>query len=157
MIDEKIRIKEYQDKDKDSVYSLILSIMEQEFEDIPLNLYLQDISNIPSIYGGSRDHFYVCEKEGKIIGTVALKEEDEDSVLLRRFFVNPKFRSLGVGSKLINKALEFCRKKKYKKIFFSGNTKMHKVKLLLLKNGFKEEELIFLENVGIFKLSYDLN
>ncbi len=155
MID-KMKIKEYQDSDKDSVYSLILSIMEEEFEGIPANLYLQDISDISNVYGGEGENFYVCEKDNKIIGTIALKREDDESVLLRRFFVNPNFRNSGVGGKLINKVLEFCKKEKYKKIFFSGNTKMHKVKLLLLKNGFKEEESIFWKNIGIFKLSYDL-
>ena len=154
---EEINIRDYQKEDKEAVYGLILSIMEQEFEDIPPSVYLEDIGDIPRVYGSEGDHFYVCEHQGKIIGTIALKRDDEDSALLRRFFVNPHFRGSGVGSQLIAKALEFCKQKKYKKVFFDGNTKMHKVRALLKKNGFKEDESIPLENIGIFKLSYLLS
>ena len=156
MVD-KIKVREYQDADKDEVYSLILSIMEQEFEDIPASVYLEDIGDIINVYGGERDHFYVCEKDGRIIATVGLKEDDEENALLRRLFVNPHFRGTGLGSELVKKALQFCKKHKYKKVFFSGNIKMNKVRTLLKKQGFKEDETILSINVGIFKLSYDLS
>lgn len=154
---EKIKIREFRKGDTNSVYSLISFVMETEFGDIPNNLYLQDINHISDVYGKERDCFYVCEHEGKVIGTIAVKEDDNVTALIRRFFVSPDFRGRGVGSELIAKTLDFCRKNEYQKVFFSGNTKMHRVKQLLQKHGFKEDEAISFSAVSIFKLSYVLD
>ena len=160
---ENIFVREYHDEDHDLVYSLILSIIESEYRDIPPDSYLFDIDHFHDVYNGSRDAFWVVEQNSKnrkkIIGTIAIKEDDENTALLRRFFVSPRFRSKGVGKRLFETTLEFCRNNHYKEIIFIGNNKMNKVNKFLKKRNFQDLEVIDLKKekkdlFGVYKLSF---
>lgn len=149
-------VREYQPGDSESVYALILAILTNEFREIPPEHYLSDIKDIQSVYAGERNEFFVCENDGEIIGTIAVKEDDKKTALLRRLFVNPHFRGKKAGKTLIEKALAFCREKHYEKIVFTGNNRMHDVKEVLKKLGFKEAEDIQLPGLELFRMSHAL-
>jgi N-acetylglutamate synthase-like GNAT family acetyltransferase len=148
--------REFEPKDQDGVYTLILSILENEFNDIPPENFLVDVRDVENNYTGNGNEFIVCEHEGMVVGTIAVKRDDEETALLRRFFVNPHYRGKEIGKRLIQKIFEVCKESGYKKVLFTGNNKMHKVKSVLSKAGFKEEEDILLKGLEIFKLSYKL-
>ena len=153
---DKIHIRNFDPAEKEQVYSLILSVMEKEFENIPSHLYLKDIMELPDSYSGKRENFFVVESEGNIIGTIGIKEDDEKTALMRRFFVKSDLRGKGLGLKLIDQAMEFCKKSGYEVVLFDGNSQMHKVKRVLQKYGFIEEQNILFSSLSIFKLKYVL-
>ncbi len=149
-------VREYRPEDSDSVYTLILSILTNEFREIPPEHYLSDIRDIQSVYAGEVNEFFVCENEGQIIGTIAVKEDDKKVALMRRFFVNPNFRGKKAGKALVDRALAFCKEKGYEKIVFTGNNRMHDVQKVLQKLGFKEQEDIQLPGLELFRMSYSV-
>ena len=151
-----ISIRNFKPSEKEQIYGLILSVMEREFEDVPAHLYLKDIMELPDSYSGERESFFVIESDNNIIGTIGIKEDDEKTALMRRFFVKSDFRGKGLGLKLINHAMEFCKKSGYEIILFDGNSQMHKVKQILQKYGFVEKQNILFSNLSIFKLKYIL-
>jgi GNAT superfamily N-acetyltransferase len=61
----------------------------------------------------------VATKDGKFAGAVAIDGQmaDTEGARLRWFIVAPEFQNAGLGKKLISQAVEFCRKKKYPKVF----------------------------------------
>jgi GNAT superfamily N-acetyltransferase len=67
----------------------------------------------------NRDGFWVATKEGLFVGSIAIDGQKvlTDGARLRWLIVAPEFQNAGIGKKLISKAVEFCRLKKYPKIF----------------------------------------
>jgi GNAT superfamily N-acetyltransferase len=152
----RLTIREFKPEDREEVYALILSILTTEFKDLPPEHYLADLRDISRIYEGERNEFFVAELDGQIVGTAAVKEEDEKTALLRRLFVHPHMRGKKVGRMLVEKIFSFCKSKGYSKVIFTGNHRMQNAKAILLKLSFKEEEDVLLAGVEIFRLAHKL-
>jgi GNAT superfamily N-acetyltransferase len=144
-----IKIRKFHQADKPQVIKLINSILKKEFS-LSKETYSDfDINNIKDVYGGKRDLFLVATIGNSVIGTVAIKEDDKNCALLRRVFVSPEFRGIGLGKKLIVKAIEFCEKNNYGVINFCSTDKMKAANELCKKNGFKRRACMTL---GVNKL-----
>ncbi len=142
-------IRTFDMRDGEGVKELILSILTNEYP-FDRSVYSDsDLEKISEVYGGPKDSFFVSEGDGAIIGTVGVKEEEADSALLRRFFVTSAHRKQGIGSKLLEKALDFCRSKGYAKVIFRCTDRMRDAMSLCKKKGFKVVESL---DVGGFKI-----
>ncbi|HRZ87675.1 MAG TPA: GNAT family N-acetyltransferase [bacterium] len=142
--------------DTPKVIKLITSILNSEFGRESKAYPQLDLYNIEHTYGGDRDAFFVAEKDGNIIGTAAIKEDDKDNALLRRIFVDSKYRGKGYGKTLISKAVDFCKKHGYKTIFFRGTDRMDTALTLCKKVGFAEKERLDVEDFQIITCSLSL-
>lgn len=144
-----IKLRKYKETDKPQVVQLINSILKKEFS-ISKDAYSDfDINNISKVYGGKRDLFLVAILGNSVVGTIAIKEDDKNCALLRRIFVSSEFRGIGLGKKLILKAIEFCEKNNYSVINFCSTDKMRAANELCKKNGFSRRACMTL---GINKL-----
>lgn len=151
-----VRIRKVTPDDAGQVKALITGIMGTEFVKDEPTFDLQDLENIPSAYGGKRDLFLVAEKEGKIVGTTAVKEDDSDVALLRRIFVDKECRGKGYGTRLLNKALAFCFDHHYKTVNFRGTSRMQTALALCLKNGFEQADISELGDTDLVLLTKDI-
>jgi N-acetylglutamate synthase-like GNAT family acetyltransferase len=144
-----VNIRQIKKDEADHVKELINDIMGGELAATAGAYVYNDLDNLSEHYGGDRDIFLVAEKDGKIVGTVAIKEDGEDVALLRRVFVHADYRGQGYGAKLLCKAMDFCFKHKYKTVTFRGTDKMQTALRLCMKSGFEEEDV---SELGDFKL-----
>jgi ribosomal protein S18 acetylase RimI-like enzyme len=60
---------------------------------------------------GCGEEIWLCEEEGELVGAVGL-EHGEDELLIARLFVAPSAFGRGVGTALVQKALEVGRGKR---------------------------------------------
>ena len=148
-----ISIRPIKSDDCDNVKHLIEKIMGGEFSKESVAYRYQDLDNPLEHYGGNREVFLVAEKDGKIMGTVAIKEDGPDVALLRRIFVDGSFRGQGFGEALLKKAMEFCFENNYKNVTFRGTDKMQTALKLCLKNGFEEEDIAEVDDFKLLILS----
>ena len=146
----------FRKEDAEGVKSLILNILSKEYPFDKSAYSDSDLSKIIETYGGPRDSFFVIDEGGKVVGTVGVKEESSSEALLRRLFVDPKYRKKGYGSGLLNEAIGFCRDKGYKKIYFRCTDRMSEAMRLCLKKGFKETEKLEVSGFKIHKLELSL-
>jgi len=149
-----VEIRKIKKDEHENAQDLIISIMKDEFaEDI--DAYpLQDLDDISSSYGNLGEAFFVCtESSGAIVGTVAVKREDERTALLRRIFVHHDYRRRQVGSMLIDRAIEFCREVGYQEIVFKTTSKMKGAIKLCLNKQFVERAKIDLGTVELLKFT----
>lgn len=151
-----VEIRKFVETDCLKVKEMILSILEKEYPFDRKAYSDTDLESIGATYGGSRDVFFVIEKEGRIIATAGIKEDSSQTALLRRVFVDSGERRKGYGSQLLNKAIEFCREKGYKEVVFRATSKMIQAIELCKKHGFKEMEKLDLGGFFIYKFSLDL-
>ncbi|MBU4366449.1 MAG: GNAT family N-acetyltransferase [Verrucomicrobia bacterium] len=127
--------------DTPQVKQLIRDILDNEFASEHQAYGGPDLDDPARYYGGQKDVFLVAEKDGVIIGTVAIKEDAPDTALLRRIFLNKAFRGKGYGAKLLQKALTFCFEQQYQNVTFRGTDTMQAALQLCLKEGFKETDV----------------
>ena len=135
-------IRPLQKQDEEAVRDLIFSILDEEFSVEKKAYPVTDLDAIEKHYRGPRDIFLVAVEDGRIIGTVAVKEDDAKTALLRRIFVDEIYRGKRYGSQLVDKALAFCREKGYRRVAFRGMASMEKALALMKRKGFLEKERI---------------
>lgn len=136
-----VQIRKICPEDAEQVKSLIQHILNTEFAIESKAYECHDIEDPVRYYNGKRDIFLVAEKNGKIVGTVAIKADSQNTALLRRIFVSKEFRGKGYGDKLLQKAMEFCFDHNYQTVTFRGTDTMNNALRLCLKQGFEEEDI----------------
>ena len=137
-----MKVRSFHAGDEDAVKQLISSILNKEFQ-LEKKIYSDtDLDMISEVYSGERNAFLIGEVDHHIVGTVAVKEDDRHTALLRRLYVDPAHRGKNYGSRLLEEALVFCREKGYKKVVFRGTVSMSVALRLIQKKGFWETERI---------------
>ena len=64
-----------------------------------------------------RQRIWVAELNGKIVGSVAIVRHTNNEAQLRWLLVHPDCRGKGLGKRLMRKAVNFCKKAGYSRVF----------------------------------------
>jgi GNAT superfamily N-acetyltransferase len=131
-----ITIRKCELGDQKAVKKLIVKIMNEEFPKEASSFPLEDLENISGSYGKLGEAFFVAVSNGSIIGTVGIKREDDRTAMLRRLFVDSNHRRKRIGTRLVEKAVEFCRDVGYDEIIFKTNSAMNNAIKLCEKKKF---------------------
>ncbi|MFC1667930.1 GNAT family N-acetyltransferase [Chlamydiota bacterium] len=146
-----VKIKKFKKNNQEAAYRFIHDILLHEVK-VETTLHkMDDLKDISSTYNGKKDIFNLAFQDKKIIGTVAIKQEDENTALLRRFFVDRLYRSKGIGTKLLKKAIAFAYKKGYKKIVFHATSLQLPTISLCEKSGFMRKEVIDIDVSQLYR------
>ncbi len=98
-----------------------------------------DLSKIEKYYSKkNRSIFLLYIEKDKILGTIALKRQDEDTAELKRFYVANEYRGQGVGQQLHSEILKYARVFKYKKIILDTTPNMLKAIEFYKRAGYKK-------------------
>ncbi|MBL7156811.1 MAG: GNAT family N-acetyltransferase [Candidatus Omnitrophica bacterium] len=146
-----MEVREYDAQDSLEVKNFILSILEKEYPFDRSAYKDTDINDVSGTYSGKGNAFFVIEKGNKIVGTVGVKKETGENVLIRRLFVDENHRKKGLGTMLLVRAIEFCRSKGYKQAIFRATDRMLGAMNLCKKMGFKEKEDLEVSGFHIHK------
>lgn len=151
-----ITIRRFEQEDQKSVQSLIHGIMSLEFGDDQSAYPSEDIQYISRHYGALGEGFFVAQNSSKIIGTVAIKKEDDRTALLRRLFVDPAYRKQQIGLKLIDKALKFCADLGYEEVVFRTTSRMVAAARICQKRGFVKRATLAMGPIELWKFTLSL-
>jgi len=122
-----MKIREYKKEDREKVKKLVKEVLTEIFNSAS---NLEDLNNIKKEY----EKFFVVEENGKIIGTLGIKNEGDARI--SRMYVKKEKREKGIGKKLMEKAIKYC-KKNFKRIFLTTYAQMDS-KRFYEKIGFRE-------------------
>lgn len=64
-----------------------------------------------------RERIWLAERDGKLVGCIAIVSASEREAQLRWFLVDPSARGIGLGKRLLNEAIAFAREQDYSSIF----------------------------------------
>lgn len=151
-----ITIRRFSSNDGQAVKDLILTVMDQEFHESKTAYPVNDLDDINVTYGGIGDAFFVAMQGEKVVGTVAVKKEDERIALLRRLFVAASYRKRQIGLKLLDRALQFCQEAGYEEIIFRTTSKMEGAAKICQKCGFIPREKLALGDAELLKFTLSL-
>ena len=83
---------------------------------------------------------FIAQVNGGSVGTVALIADEKGVFELAKMAVTKKFRGLGIGKKLMERAVWFCKEKKVKKVYLESNSKLTPALTLYEQFGFEHTE-----------------
>lgn len=151
-------VRSFTSTDCDGIKDLVTTVMNKEFHAEKDAYMYGDLDDIPAAYGNIRDKFLIAEEDARVVGTVGVKEDSATTALLRRFFVHSSHRGRGIGSMLVDIAIDFCKLNGYKNVVFRATTTMKQaIKLLTEKKGFVEAQRHPFGPVEIIILKYKIH
>jgi len=135
-----VLIERFSAADQRGVVEVILPIQNQEFG-IPITEHQQpDLNDIPQFYQQGSGDFWVAKYEGKVVGTLGLKDIGNAQAALRKMFVSAPYRGreYGVAALLLNTLLQHARMQNIKDIYLGTTDKFLAAHRFYEKNGFWE-------------------
>ena len=132
-----IKIKSFQNKYQDSVIKLIKAILEGECGFEVSRKKTPDIWSIEKIYKKPGGNFWVALFNEDVIGALALKNIGNNRGLMKRLYIQKKYRGQGVASNLLSALLIFSKKQNFKTIYLGTAKKMMIANKFYQKHGFE--------------------
>jgi len=116
-------------------------LYKQEYDyGVPFEAYVaKGLHEFYEKYDPTRSRVWVCEDQGKIIGFVLLMDRGEVAQL-RYFIIEPEYRGIGLGKKLMTLYMEFLRSCNYKSSYLWTTHELKAAASLYLRHGFKLTE-----------------
>lgn len=68
-------------------------------------------------YDPSDGELWIAEVNGKRVGSIAVVHDNARTAQLRWFILHPAYQGVGIGSKLIETALQYCKEQKFEQIY----------------------------------------
>ena len=90
-------------------------------------------------YDPTRSRVWICEHNNRMIGFLLLMDRGE-SAQLRYFLIEPEYRGIGLGSKLINLYMDFLRECGYKTSYLWTTHELTTAANLYKRYGFQLTE-----------------
>jgi ribosomal protein S18 acetylase RimI-like enzyme len=113
-----------------------------------------------------RDRLWVAEltcpeeRGGRLVGSIAILGREDGSAQLRWFLVDPEARGRGLGRRLIDESLVFCRAAGYRSVYLWTVTGLDAAARLYRAAGFRKTETkppTMLWGVTLSEERYDLD
>jgi GNAT superfamily N-acetyltransferase len=98
-----------------------------------------ELAEFLSRYDADRDGFWLASLDGRAEGCIAIDglHAADQGAHLRWFIVSDALRGRGIGSLLIQVALDFCRQKGYPRVVLATFEGLQAARHLYEKNGFR--------------------
>jgi N-acetylglutamate synthase-like GNAT family acetyltransferase len=128
--------------DQAEVLAVILPIQQEEFG-IPIAAEDQpDLLAIPDFYQTGTGGFWVAKANGRVVGTIGLKDIGNREAALRKMFVAADYRGApsGTAKKLLTALLTAAKNSGIATIFLGTTDKFVGAHRFYEKNGFTEIE-----------------
>jgi len=87
-------------------------------------------------YNPERNRVWICEHEDKIVGSIFLMDRGK-AAQLRYFLIEPEYRGIGLGSKLMRLFMEFLKECGYKEAYLWTTHELATAAALYKRAGFQ--------------------
>ena len=139
-----IKFREIRLEDNEIICSIIRTVLEEyDGKREGTAYYDKDTENMFEAYQNQKGIYYVALVDGEIAGGGGinlLKNADNNTAELQKFYILSKYRGLGIGKKLVEKSIDFAKTKKYDEIYLESFPNMKAALSMYSKFGFKHIE-----------------
>ena len=95
------------------------------------------VANFIRRFDPKKEHCWIAEQEGEIVGCVFLVKKSKTVAQLRLLLVEPKARGLGIGSRLVSECERFARQAGYRKIVLWTNSILRSARRIYEASGYR--------------------
>lgn len=123
---------------KDEVISLIVGIQHDEFGVNITAADQPDLGTIPTFYQTDGGNFWVARRNGRVIGTIALKDIGNNEAALRKMFVasDARGKEAGVAQELLETLIDWVREHGIERVYLGTTDAFRAAHRFYEKNGF---------------------
>jgi putative acetyltransferase len=138
---EKLRLREAANSDADMVRELVFTILtDYGLKPDPATTD-SDLADIEGSYFSRGGAFYVYEdSEGAVVGSTGLYPMEEKTCELRKMYLHPEMRGLGLGKKLLEFSLDEARNRGFRRVVLETASVLQEAVQLYRDYGFREYE-----------------
>ncbi len=134
--DRELVVASFEPADQSDVLSLYTKGLVQGWVD-PFDS-AADLENIQQVYlSHPRNHFWVARVRGRVVGTIAVSHDRSHVAYIRRLRVDRAWQETCVANRLLETALEHCRKCGFLKIVLETHAYMARIIELLERYGYQ--------------------
>lgn len=101
---------------------------------------LETVNDYIREFDARRDRIFLASSMGKLAGVVAIQHREGKQAQLRWFLLLPEFRGIGLGKALMQRAMDFCREQRFRKVFLLTTNQQTTAAALYKKWGFVKKE-----------------
>ena len=142
-------------KDFISAKNLFLEYAESLDFSLSFQNFEEEIECIPGKYKTPNGCIILAWETSDCIGCVCMRPLNDFSCEIKRLYVRPPHRGIGIGRLMTKRIIRYCREKEYTKIHLDTTTGMQSAIKLYKSIGFVETEPYYnnpLPNVIYFEL-----
>jgi DNA-binding MarR family transcriptional regulator/N-acetylglutamate synthase-like GNAT family acetyltransferase len=146
-----VQIRPFTDADVSFVIGHQLDLYEKEygFTSPVWKAYVQDaVHRLVDRFDAAKDCMLILEYRGVPSGCIAVAHAQGFAAQLRFFFLESAVRGLGLGGRLMEYAIAFCKEKQYKHVFLLTNSILDAARYLYRKHGFRLTDAHTIEEWG---------
>lgn len=115
-------------------------VREYQFDDTFEHYLFEGMTRFLKNRESEKGQVWVADHNGMVVGSIAIDHEDDKTAMLRWFLVDPEFRGAGLGRRLMDEAMEFCRMNLYHRIFLWTFSDLRSARQLYELYGFSPTE-----------------
>jgi putative acetyltransferase len=139
-------MRKYQPQDRESIIKMIDYIYREYGDKIHLVGFDSDLLDIEGSYLQSGDFWVEQASTGEIIACIAVKKSEqngfnEQTALLKRFYIMPEYRGSGLAPKMHNTVVEWCRRYEIKQIYLWSDVRFTRAHAFYSKHGYKRKDI----------------
>jgi putative acetyltransferase len=133
------QIREADNGDIPSVKAVVFTVL-QEYGLLPdENGIDSDLNDIETNYPANNGYFgLITNKTGKTVGTFGLYRKSDSDCEIRKMYLLPEARGIGLGKKTIRILIIKALEKGYRNIFLETNSVLKEAIALYEKSGFRK-------------------
>jgi len=113
----KVTIRTFQPGDAGFVAQLHGTLYAETYQFGPIFEYYVMKGLTEFLLDHDRGELWIAEVDGKPVGSIAIAKATETDAQLRWFIIDEQYQGLGIGKKLIETALQFCKAQHYQHVF----------------------------------------
>jgi len=135
-----VTIEPFSSHHAEQIFDLILPIQEQEFGIKITRADQPDLAQISEFYQQGNGNFWAAVADGRVVGSVGLKDIGNRQLALRKMFVNAEYRGKdkGVARTLLDVSKQWAKERKAADIFLGTTAQFLAAHRFYEKNGFIE-------------------
>jgi DNA-binding MarR family transcriptional regulator/GNAT superfamily N-acetyltransferase len=110
-------------------------------------------------YSSDKDRIFLACHNNEIIGSIAIVGHTTKEAQLRWYLIEPKYRGIGLGKMLYEKALDYAKEKGYKKLWLVTTKNQEKAVNIYEASGFKEvsQTIVDMRGKSFVEVRYELD
>jgi GNAT superfamily N-acetyltransferase len=111
-----------------------------------------------AINRGSREILWIVKRGQQVMGSIGVARHNDREAEIRWFLLDPELRCHGLGSRLLEDALDFCRRQNYRSVHVWTAVRFKEAEQLYRSHGFRLTEQYINRKWGssITEQRYDL-
>lgn len=84
-----------------------------------------------------RERCWIAERDGRVVGSVFVVQQDADTAKLRMLYVHASTRGQGLGRQLVNECIRFAQDVGYRRMVLWTNDVLHSARHIYESTGFQ--------------------